>query len=203
MPTRTLLLCVFIMLLLAACSPPAEVLPTLAATVEATDEPTPAPTATPLNLQRRELPPTWTPSPDANQAQVPPTVEGQPQATQQQLPTQAPAFVAATPLEVCTAFGEDRERNSRTFVIGESPQVFWTAVAGAGSYSISLIDETGAVLLTDYTVETTFTFDSNLFEQGKLYGWEAFPLDGVGQQMCLGRGAELFPADPLAVTPAS
>lgn len=204
MQSKNVLLCALILMVMtAACSPEAEVLPTVAPQ-EATEEPTPLPTATPLNLQRPTLPPTWTPSPDPNSVTQPEATTGADSSGQaQQLATQSPAFAAATPLEVCTGFGEDRERNKRTFKIGESPQVFWTAVAGAGSYSISLIDETETVLLTEYTTEPTYTFDASLFEQSKFYGWEAYPIDMIGQQMCLGRGAELFPEDPLVVTQAS
>lgn len=192
-----------LVLVMAACAPEAQVLPTTIP-VSPTDEATPEPTVTPLNLQRATLPPTWTPSPAANgevQSQV--TTDPAAQGTPAQQITQAPTFLPATPLEVCAALGEDRTRNKRTFKLGESPQVFWIPVQGAASYSISLIDETGTIVHTDYTAEPTFTFDATLFEQGKLYGWEVFPIDGIGQQMCLGRGAELFPEDPLAVTQAS
>jgi hypothetical protein len=171
-----------------------------------TEEVTPAPSATPLELRRPTLPPTWTPSPDPNGAQVQATTDTQSanvQTTAVQQVTQVPAFIPATPLEVCATLGEDRERNKRTFVIGESPQVFWIPVQGAASYSISLIDETGTVIHTDYTTEPTFTFDSTLFQQGKLYGWEVYPIDAIGQQMCLGRGAELFPEGLVAITPVS
>lgn len=194
---------IVILLAVAACAPQAE--PTAAPPTPTAEEVTPEPSATPLELRRPTLPPTWTPSPEvggqaqAQNVDVTPHPEGQ--------PTQPPAgitqFAPATPLDVCNTFGEDRELNRRTFKIGESPQVFWTAVEGAASYSVSLIDETGQVVLTEYTVEPTITFDATLFEEGKLYGWEAYPIDALGQQMCLGRGAELFPEDPLAVPPSS
>jgi hypothetical protein len=188
-----------VVLLTTACAPQAPVVPTTAP-IATTEAPTQGPTATPLDLRRPTLPPTWTPaSESAGDAQAtldPQSPDAQSQSTQVQ-PT--PAFVPPTALEVCTGFGEDRTRNLRTFEIGESPQVFWTAVEGAASYSISLVDETGEVLLTDYTVEPTFTFEAETFEEGKFYGWEAYPIDPVGQQMCIGRGAELFPEDPLAI----
>ncbi|MBZ0290716.1 MAG: hypothetical protein K8I30_24030 [Anaerolineae bacterium] len=175
---------------LAACAP--EVQPTvIPATAEVTEEiVTPQPSATPLDLRRPTLPPTWTPvsGSEAQSSTVDPA-----QTPGTQAPTTAPQFVPATPLEVCNTFGEDLQRNKRTFTVGEAPQVFWTAVEGAASYSVSLIDETGEVLLTEYTIEPTITFDASLFEKGKLYGWEAYPIDRIGQQMCLGRGAELFP----------
>jgi hypothetical protein len=102
-----------------------------------------------------------------------------------------------TPLEVCANFGEDRTLNKRTYTFGADAQVYWTSVQGAAYYSISLVDETGTPILTDYTSETTFVFTADLFEKGKLYGWEVIPVDSLGQQMCLGRGAELFPDTPF------
>ena len=200
-PKNVLLAVLVLVMALAACAQQEQVLPTTAP-IATTQAATQAATATPLNLQRPTLPPTWTPVPDPNaQAQT------QPEATTvdqsgQPVPAQ-PTFSPATALEACTTFGEDRNLNKRSFKIGESPQVFWTAVTGAASYSVSLIDETGTVLLTEYTTEPTITFEASLFEATKLYGWEAFPIDGIGQQMCLGRGAELFPENPLAVTQAS
>jgi hypothetical protein len=94
---------------------------------------------------------------------------------------------------VCATFGEDRALNVRTYTIGQPAQVFWTPVEGAAQYSISLVDQTGAVLHLDYTANTNYTFDASLFEAGNLYGWEAYPIDSIGQQMCIARGAELFP----------
>lgn len=166
--------------LLAACAQEEIVLPTLAPspTQEIVTE---APT--PTQIRRATLPPTWTPVP-----QVAPT------ATEiiptEVIPTPVPP---ATALEVCAAFGEDRALNKRTFTLGQPAQVFWTPVVGAMQYSISLVDQTGTALHVDYTADTNYNFDATLFEAGKLYGWEVYPIDGIGQQMCLGRGAELFP----------
>lgn len=144
------------------------------------------PTATPIT--RPTLPPTWTPvadtAPSQDNSGPTPTVETAP----------AVQFVPATPFPACATFGEDRERNNRTFEPGTAPQVFWTAVEGATSYHIALIDETGSIVFESYTIEPTVTFPIELFEPGKLYGWEAYPIDSLGQQMCLARGAELFPA---------
>jgi hypothetical protein len=105
-----------------------------------------------------------------------------------------------TPLEVCATFNEDVTRNPRSFPLGEAPQVFWTAVEGAATYHIALVAVDPATpeaqpqeVFADFTTDTTYTFPAELFEAGKLYGWEVYPLDSLGQQMCLSLGAELFP----------
>jgi hypothetical protein len=125
------------------------------------------------------------------------------------MPAETPTTEAApvievtqpTPLAACATFQEDLARNSRSFSIGESPQVFWTATEGASAYHIALVSVDPATpealpgeIFADFTQDTNYTFPAELFQTGKLYGWEVYPVDGVGQQMCLSIGAELFPA---------
>lgn len=167
-------------LVLASCAQEELVLPTLAPspTQEIVTE---APTPTPV--RRATLPPTWTPV----QAATPTAIEVAPT---EEAPVPIPPV---TPLEVCATFGEDRTLNKRTYTAGQPAQVFWTPVQGAVQYSISLVDQTGKQLYVNYTADTNFTFDASLLQAGKLYGWEVYPIDALGQQMCLGRGAELFP----------
>lgn len=177
-------------LMLAACAQaePAP-LPTLAPTltpIVVTAPPSPTP------ITRPTLPPTWTPEVAASV--LPPEAGGRDnQATPTPEMASQVEFVPATLLPACATFGEDRERNVRSFVPGTAPQVFWTPVEGAVSYSVSLIDETGEILFTGYTAEPTIVFDAELLEASKLYGWEVYPIDALGRQMCFARGAELFP----------
>lgn len=178
-------------ILLAACAQQ-EQLPEPEITPEVTEEvTTEMPTATPLPLERPTLPPTWTPSPvpEEDNSQQTEQVMATPAA-----PTDDPnAFVPPTALEVCNTFGEDRSLNQRTFTMGEPVRVFWTSVQNAASYSISLVNSSGLVLATDYTRETTYVFPPELFTNNDLYGWEVYPIDPAGQQMCISRGAELMP----------
>lgn len=176
-----------ILIVLAGCAPEETSLPTLipasnqdAATQEVTTE---AATPTPLPRERPTLPPTWTPVPSPTE--IPLEV--------QQAETQAQETLSAPPtlLAVCDGFGEDRERNVRSLTLGESVQVAWTPVQGAVQYSITLVDQTAEALFTDYTAETGYTFRAELFEARAMYGWEVYPIDALGQQMCLSRGAEL------------
>jgi hypothetical protein len=182
---RYLIILLFACISLAACAQQEDIqaLPTLAPspTTEIVTEP-----PTPTEIKRATLPPTWTPVQEVTPTatEVTPTVS---------VDTPIPP---PTPLEVCATFGEDRTQNKRTFTFGDSPTVYWMPVQGAVQYSISLVDETSTALYVDYTADTKFTFDASLFEQGKLYGWEAYPIDNIGQQMCLARGAELFPQQP-------
>lgn len=178
------------LLLVAACTPQApEALPTLAPLPTAANTDTPAPTQTPLI--RATLPPTWTPevqaSPENDAAQAEAT------ATTISAPAQPLAVFSPTALAVCAGFGEDLQRNTRTFPIGAAPTVYWTPVEGAVQYYVALVDENGEIVQVNYTAETGFRFDESLFEAGRLYGWEAYPIDALGQQMCLSRGAELIP----------
>lgn len=176
-------------MLVAACQPAAEALPTLAPTLvqdTATEEPTEPPvtvvTAAPPEMPT--LPPTWTPSLGmATETSVPPSVTP--------LPTVPPP---PSPLAVCAAFGVDAVRNTSTFfTLGSDPQVFWTPVEGAVSYYLRLINESAEELFSDYVVGTTFTFQSDLFQKDIRYAWEVYPIDNLGQQMCIPIGAELFP----------
>lgn len=143
----------------------------------------PKPTSPPL--ERPTFPPTWTPSPDPSLATATPTPEVEAAVTA--LPRSLPT------LEVCAPFRVDRNRSAVTFPFGTAPQVAWTPVETAQSYRVILIDEFGRELFTDYIVETTYTFRAELFERGKRYGWEVYPIDIIGQQMCLQRGDELIP----------
>ncbi|GIL08858.1 MAG: hypothetical protein BroJett033_3690 [Chloroflexota bacterium] len=173
-------------LALAACAPDVPAPPTLALTSTPIII-TALPTAT--TIARPTLPPTWTPAADAPQ----PAEPAAPAATPTPEGASGAQFVPASPLPACATFGEDRELNSRTFAPGTAPQVFWTAVEGAASYSVALLNDAGETVFEGYTLEPTITFEADLFEPGRLYGWEAYPINPLGQQMCLARGAELFP----------
>jgi len=178
---RYLIIILLACLLLAACAQEELAPPPTLAPSPTQEIITPLPTAT--EIKRATLPPTWTP-----------VQESAPTATEV-VPTQIinTSIPPPTALEACATFGEDRTLNKRTYTAGQPAQVFWTPVQGAVQYSISLVDQAGKSLFVDYTADTNFTFDGTLFEAGKLYGWEAYPIDNIGQQMCLARGAELFP----------
>jgi hypothetical protein len=187
-----ILMSVFL-LMIAACAQQDQAEPLIETDDPVTEEVATQP-PTPTPLQRATLPPTWTPSPPPEnigiQSQVTPVDSGaQQQPEQTDIVEQAPP----TPLEVCALFGEDRDLNKRTFTLGTPVQVYWTAVQGAASYSISLIDPSGEVIMTGYTVQPTFVFEPDLFQRDTIYGWEAYPVDPAGRQMCLSRGAELVP----------
>ena len=178
-------------LVLVACQQQDQALPTLAPTLadisEATVEATQIP-PTPIPAERPTLPPTWTPAVLPTQTPVPAT----PTLTQDE----ESRLMPPTPLEVCNTFGEDLQRNSRTFQPGEPATVYWTSVAGALSYYIKLIDQEGEEVFADYSAQPSYTFSADLLEPEKLYGWEVYPIDALNQQMCTTRGAELFPAPP-------
>ncbi len=179
---------VIILVLAAGCQSQDAPLPTLMPTAlpelptaTAVVEPT-VPTTPPI--ERPTLPPTWTPSPDPSIITATPTPDTGLMATE--IPRSLPT------LEVCAPFRVDRSRYSATFTLGSAPQVAWTPVETAQSYRVTLIDEFGRELFTDYTLDTVYIFRADLFERGKRYGWEVYPIDVIGQQMCLQRGDELI-----------
>ncbi|MCB9451686.1 MAG: hypothetical protein H6672_09615 [Anaerolineaceae bacterium] len=180
-------LLVGVVVVAAACQPAAEVLPTLAPTLAQdapTQEPTDVPTAQPTSPppERATLPPTWTPSPAAaTETPIP--------ATETPVP---PVILPPSPLAACATFGVD-SRNQTFFPLGSSPQVFWLPADGASSYRAALIDEFGEELLVDYTIDPTYIFPSDLFERDKRYAWDVYPMDDLGQQMCISIGDEIFP----------
>jgi hypothetical protein len=79
------------------------------------------------------------------------------------------------------------------FIVGTAPLVAWAPMQDAAHYRVYLIDEFGFEILVDFTVETAYTFSADLFVAGERYGWEVYPVDVLGAQMCLKRGGELLP----------
>ena len=182
------------LLLLVACTNQQQTLPTLVltGTIPPTNQ-AQTPTSEPTHRVPATFPPTWTP---ASVIVETPTVEVR------EVETQVP-FVPPTALEACNTLGEDFARNTRAFPLGAAPLVAWTGVQGAAAYHIALVvvdlekpDSPPNEIFADFTSETTYTFQPDIFEAGKFYGWEVYPLDALGQQMCVAVGSELTPTGP-------
>lgn len=189
----TWMLLVVPLVLLAACSTQPQELPTLIpepTTVPTTEVPAQSvevtPNATPTSpLVRPTLPPTWTPPP--SETPLPTETETLPATPTFFQPT------AALP-EGCNTFQIDFERSAREFRLGTAPTVSWVAVPESVRYRVSLRTISGVVIQDDiYIAETQYTFPADLFEQGVQYGWEVYPINSLGEQMCFQRGGELFP----------
>lgn len=182
------------LVLLAACTTQQQTLPTLiptATTPPTAEAPPLTPTPEPTRRVPPTFPPTWTPAGAVTETPVDIATAATSGEAQ---------VVPPTPLEVCTALGEDITRNRRSFTLGAAPQIYWTGVQGAATYHVALVEVNLATeeaqpqeIFADFTSETTYTFPAELFESGKFYGWEVYPVDGIGQQMCQSVGAELFP----------
>ena len=178
MRERTLLFIV-VLVFLAACQQQA-VVPTLAPTIA-------APTATPEEMvtepppptarPRATLPPTWTPASEVTNTPLPTAVPAGNDAGSQNV---APVVVPTLP-EACNAFEPDLNRNTRTYRSGEDPTVYWIPVEGAEYYSVSLTDENGDVIFTDYTAD----FGVYVLDRSHR-GWQPVWLGGVSYQ-CPGR----------------
>lgn len=170
---------IIVILLLASCRSQDTQLPTLFPS--ATPLAAPSLTFTPTPLVRSTLPPTWTLTPVPTDTPLPPTNTPPPTVL---VPTLSPA---------CNTFGPDFNRTPREFPVGAAPTVYWIKVEGAGSYHLSLVDDNANQLVDTIVVDTSFTFDKALFKLGTRYGWEVYPLDDKGIQMCYSRGGELLP----------
>jgi hypothetical protein len=175
----------------------------LSACAQATSTPSPLPpipavsatanaeiAASPTPILRATLPPAWTESAATHLPSASPTLTLTPSAT---LDLTNPAIMSRPTLEVCGSFGEDLERNATNFPIGSSPQVYWTRVEGAELYAVTLFNAEFVTLFSGFTPETSFVFDGELFELGGIYTWEVRPLNGLGVQLCISRGALLIP----------
>lgn len=191
MPYRPMILLCALALLLGACAQaqptaaPTNAAPQGAATAATVTD---APTATPL--MRSTLPPTWTPNWTASPVVPTGTYTMMPEPT---VDMTATYLITAPTLEVCANFGEDIERNSLTFPINSSPQVYWTEVEGAAIYRVTLYNAAGEMLSDSFSETPPASFDAEWFELDNNYFWEARPFSGTGVQLCAPRGAVLTP----------
>ncbi len=179
--------------LLVACNPEGEApLPTLIPTLAAppTQPPTiappiiddtPVPDSSPTQQISNELPPTWTPTFTAMPSPLPAS------------PTAEATFANPELPETCDTFGIDLSRSQRTFPLGASPFVAWIPADNTQYYRVWVTDEFGMELSVEYIAETEFNFPAELFQEGRRYGWNVYPVDEFGDQMCYRRGGELVP----------
>lgn len=173
------------LVLLTACAAQQTAPPVTTPPPDVTVTDAPTVTTAPTLAPRSTLPPTWTPGVPETET---PVVDSTP-LEQQAQPTSAEAALP----EACNTFEPDMSRTPRNYVAGEDVTVYWSAVEGAGFYYVALTDEEATVVFEDYTEDTSYTFPAAQFEAGNFYGWEAHPINALGIQMCLARGAELFP----------
>jgi hypothetical protein len=197
---RYVLLGVLVMVI-SACSGNTEVLPTLipsstpppaTATLEVVATATTEPTATTVRT-RPTLPPTFTP-----------TVEASPTPTETSSVPTPTLFVPATANTDCNIFDIVFEQTTPQFQIGSQPTVAWTPLPGAELYLLRLLQSGGFVVQDNiYIAETTYTFDASLFRENFTYGWEVYPINNAGDQMCFSIGTELIPLAFFRPTPGS
>lgn len=189
-----------LLLTLVACSTPEDTLPTLANTGEQTPNVSTEATdigvtsevaATTTPLRRPTLPPpnTVTPMPTETPTETP------------VFPSETPFVSFATPNPDCNLFDVVFEESSLEFVVGESPRATWLAIPGAELYRVILKQSNGYVVTdTIYVKETTYEFNAEWFREGISYGWEVYPINAKGDQMCFAVGRELPPANRLIPT---
>jgi hypothetical protein len=179
---------------LSACSQEPQALPTLAAssTPLTSDEPSEVPSEAPptsTDRPRPTLPPTWTPASVQTSTPLPTSVPAVAPTSDPSIPT----VIVPTRPPSCDTFGPDLSILSRTYAEGQDVTVYWIDIPEAEFYNIILIDDTGAQVMADYTPDATYVFPADRFDYGRIYGWEAIPINSLGQQICIARGAELVP----------
>lgn len=188
-------------LVLGACTQQEEALPTLIPTADVA--PTEVPTIAPTQASevvvvtqrvRPTFPPTFTPTVAPTDTPVPTQVFASPTLFIQY----------ATPNASCDTFDTIFEQSDYEFAAGVSPRATWRAVEGAELYRLILKESNGRVINDNiYIAETTYAFPSDLFLVGSSYGWEVYPINAAGDQMCFAVGLEMrplrqqFPNQPL------
>ena len=179
-----------VIVVLAACASQQAAAPTATATTEApTEIPTEAQTQQPV--QRSTLPPTWTEAPETTNTALPTAVPLPSTTPDASIPTAE----VATYTPSCDTFGPDLNRLNRTFTPGEDVPVYWLPVPEAQFYQVSLLDDQGKVVFSDLTDQTGYVFRADLFKADRIYGWQAHPINALGQQFCQDRGSELVPSN--------
>ena len=152
----------------------------LTPTIQASDTPTFAPRAT--------LPPTWTPTATWTPTETPTVF----------VPTSTPFVPRNTLPASCGQFDVVFADSTIEFPIGSTPRIAWVGIEGAELYRVILTGPRGIVNDQIYLSETSYSFDASLFRVGDIYGWEVYPIDAAGIQMCFSVGMELIPRQPLS-----
>lgn len=187
-----LLVCLLLLVLVAACQPAPQV-PTLQATaMPDTETPIPDASLTPIPpsdtpFVRPTLPPTWTRVPTDTPEPTPTEV----------LPTPTP-FVQLRPTSTgCASFFVDYDNTDVEFPIGTAPVINWFPVEGETqvAYLLSLVRSNGRLVRDQlYTGDTQWAgFEWTDFELGEIYAVRIIALDSAGFPLCPPAGVELVP----------
>jgi hypothetical protein len=92
------------------------------------------------------------------------------------------------------AFDVVYEQSTVSFELGTSPRAVWTPINGAQLYRLALRMSNGFVVNENiYVAENSYNFPPDLFVEGQSYGWDVYPINNAGDQMCFAVGAELIP----------
>ncbi len=147
-------------------------------------------TATPFT--RQPLPPTWTPTPHADQSGTGSVEEDSSQAPAQPVVASGvraewtPVFVpTASPecVNFIVAVPEERE-----ILLGEGASASWSAMPGATLYRFIVFDANENIVHRHLLTDTSYQIPPSVFRAGGLYGWSIEALDRIGFPMCPSRG---------------
>jgi len=148
-----------------------------------TNTPFPTQVPPPSPPPRFTLPPTFTPTPA-------PTLTPTPEPT-----SEGPTPIPDRAFEGCDGFGVDFELSQEQFVLGESPLIAWTPVAGADAYRVYVRDQFESERTEQTIRETSLQINPDVFTLRGRYSWTVEPLDSFGIQICPGRGESLLAVD--------
>jgi hypothetical protein len=147
--------------------------------------------STPVPSVRQPLPPTWTPTPRAddvggltseNSAQGQPTVAVASGVRAEWTPVFEPTYVPE-----CTNFIA-LEPQTRDLLLRDGATVAWSPMTGTALYRFVLFDEEERPVLRELLYGTSFEIAPGIFPRGGIYGWSVEALDSLGFPMCPPRG---------------
>jgi hypothetical protein len=70
--------------------------------------------------------------------------------------------------------------------------LIWQALPEASAYYIRLNNPAGVMVFEDMTSATTYVFLAELFGSPGVYGWEAWPVDAAGVEICFAISGEIL-----------
>ncbi|MBN1202337.1 MAG: hypothetical protein JXJ20_10820 [Anaerolineae bacterium] len=143
------------------------------------------------------LPPTWTPWSRPTVTPLPTSAlgdNGLNDGGSLSISSPVPQAPTWTPLpDYCNELnprGEDPE-----IYIGEAATIKWDPIASVPMYLVEVRQPGGGIVLNEYTEGASMTISSETFEARGVYGWQVWPVDANGMQICFPISGEIIVLD--------